>query len=129
MFTQEDENNLDMSTPKKPCGECPFRRASAAGWLGEHENAQEIITIIRHDKRFPCHLQVNKNLEEGRDFLEASFEADHCVGALAFMNNTCKMSRNPSIAADQRVVGKREDVFASAAEMDLHHLGKPFPEK
>lgn len=107
---------------KKPCKECPFRRASAPGWIGSHEHVQEIIDTVRADQRFPCHLQVNTAMEEdGEDFVTAALLADVCVGSAQFLNNQLKMSRHPDVVAAQRRVGKNPDVFTTPAEMVAHH--------
>lgn len=119
-----------------PCSECPFRKKFASGWLGEHETSQEIIDLIRHDQKFPCHVQVNAikdhlmadadeddvlTISENQAYRQATREASHCVGALAFMKNTGKLSRDPQIAMLQQQVGKRDDCFNSAEQMRKHH--------
>ncbi len=106
---------------KAPCKECPFRRESAPGWLGAHESSTEIVGLVNADRAFPCHLAVNALVEDGTEFSDAVQEAHHCVGALAFMNNSCKLSRNPEIKAQQREVGRRPDCFAFPHELVQHH--------
>lgn len=105
---------------KEPCVECPFRRSSLPGWLGDHRTSQEIIEMIRYDVFFPCHEKVI-SLMERLPPDEALVRAPHCVGALAFMNNTCKLSRDPATAFKQGQVSRRDDCFSSDEEMREHH--------
>lgn len=105
---------------KEPCVECPFRRTALPGWLGDHKTSQEIIEMIRFDGFFPCHMKVTA-LADRIAWEEAVVRAPHCAGALAFMNNTHKLSRDPGTAFLQGLMGKRDDCFASDAEMREHH--------
>lgn len=107
--------------PTKPCGDCPFRRAAPAGWIGAHGHPQEITDIVMADQKFPCHTAVNKLETEGADFETAVDAAPYCVGSLIMMNNTCKVSRNSFVVALQKRVGKSEDVFANQREFVDHH--------
>lgn len=103
---------------KNPCKECPFRKDSPPGWIGTHSSAQEIVDIVKHDQYFPCHMKVDYNDPDWKDKIT---EKPHCVGGLAFMNNSCKVSRDPVIAAMQKDVGRRDDVFSFGHEMVEHH--------
>jgi hypothetical protein len=105
----------------EPCKECPFRRASMPGWLGDHATSQEIVNIVQFDGFFPCHMRVSRLVNLGVPFPTAAAEAEHCIGALAFMNNSCKVSRDPDIARQQQEVGRREDCFSWSFEMTEHH--------
>ena len=108
----------------EPCNDCPFRRNSLPGWLGNHESSEEITDILNLDLKFPCHMHVNFLMGEDESlmsFEEACSQARHCVGGLAFMNNKCKLSQDKEIAALQKEVGKRDDCFAMANEMIRHH--------
>lgn len=110
-----------LSVLKKPCRECPFRRASPAGWIGSHEHVQEIIDIAVRDGRFPCHTQVNELIDEGSDFVDAALDADVCVGSAQFLSNQCKLSRDLDVVRTQRAAGRSPEVFTHAAEMVAHH--------
>lgn len=111
--------------PTKPCGDCPFRRAAPAGWIGAHEAPSEITDIVMADQKFPCHSAVNKLEDEGADFDTAVNAAPYCVGSLVMMNNTCKISRNSFVIDLQKRVGKSRDVFANAREFVAHHEAGP----
>lgn len=105
----------------KLCKECPFRTASAPGWIGGYEDPQEIADIVLGDGRFPCHLEVNRLVEEGKRFTKAASEAPVCSGSAAMLSNMLKLSRNPAVAAKQREVGKRADVFPNPTAFCEHH--------
>lgn len=106
---------------KEPCKECPFLRTSLPGWLGDHATSKQIVHIVEHDGFFPCHLKVSRLVNLGLPFPTAAVEADHCVGALAFMNNSCKLSRDPLVAQLQKEVGRRANCFSWSTEMREHH--------
>lgn len=113
---------------KKPCGECPFRKRSSPGWIGNYESVKEIVDHVESDYKFPCHMDANALIDEDAghgDMFERSMEANElaspCIGGLQFMNNKCKLSRDKEIARVQREVGKNPDVFSSVLEMVAHH--------
>ncbi len=110
-----------MGHPTKPCGDCPFRRAAPAGWIGGHGDPAEISAIVMSDQKFPCHVVVNELENEGADFETAVDAAPYCVGSLAMMNNACKLSRNTFVSDLQKRIGKNEDVFANVVEFQAHH--------
>ncbi len=110
-----------MSHPTRPCGECPFRRVSLAGWIGAHDEPTEITDIVMADQKFPCHVAVTELENDGADFDTAVDAAPYCVGSIIMMNNTCKLSRNSFVADLQKRVGKSEKIFANAREFIEHH--------
>lgn len=104
-----------------PCVECPFRRTSAPGYLGE-ASYQPMAFIGPHwmgEAKLPCHMQV--------DWLaldrQAQIEKSHtCVGYAIMNKNTAKMPRN---AADADTVRKTEAnhelIFSNLGEFIEHH--------
>ena len=106
---------------KKPCSDCPFRKNATPGWLGAHKDATEIIDLVYQDQYFPCHMEVNKLMNNGKKFGVAVFEAPFCVGALQFMNNSIKRSRDREVAKLQDEAGKNDDVFPWRKDMEEHH--------
>ncbi len=126
-----------IKTPNKsasPCNECPFRRESAKGWIGGHDDAIEIYQTVNASHKFPCHQVVNatkNDLHEGDEddvfsddelFEQACDEAPHCTGALIFMKNTAKRSDDPAIEKLRSETEKDHDsVFSNAAEFLEHH--------
>ena len=124
-----------MSTIKTtPCHECPFRKKSLRGYVGGHKDVQEIVDIVYSDQKFPCHLEVTSiqkrltgSFDKDEDFFEqADSEAPVCAGSAAMLRNTCKLSRDKEVMATQKIVGKRDDVFANGAEMVKYHNSKNF---
>lgn len=111
--------------PTKPCGECPFRREAPAGWIGGHSKPDEITAIVMADQKFPCHAAVNRLENDGADFETAVDAAPYCVGSIAMMNNTCKLSHNSFVVDLQKRVGRRGDVFSNAREFIEHHNTGP----
>lgn len=106
----------------EPCARCPFRRNAPAGYIGGHDHPEEITDIaVRTDGRFPCHMEVNKQVEGGEKFDRAVWTAPVCSGAAALLNNMCKLSRQPEVARMQKQIGKRIDIFDRPEEMDAHH--------
>ncbi len=103
----------------QPCIECPFRRQSAAGWLGPWQ-ATEIIAFLNVNA-FPCHRTIKNN---GQSIEDGSLQG--CAGAAQFLNNQCKLSRDQVTADHQRKIGKRgpgthPDVFDWPVEFVQHH--------
>lgn len=103
-----------------PCKECPFAR-NWAGWLGPYESSDELIDHIFHDGFFACHMTLGKG-DDDEDEDDPHLNARHCVGALIFMNQSAKMSRNPEILQLQRAAPKTHPkVFRRRTEMTEFH--------
>lgn len=102
---------------RTPCGECPFRRASAPGWLGAAEPEQFIATA-ESDLRMPCHTQVDY---ESRNWEAQARRAPQCAGRAAYLRNRCKMPRDHDLADFVRSVERNPDVFATVKEFLDHH--------
>lgn len=128
----------------KPCAECPFRKTSLKGYVGGHEDAIEIYDLLSVDRKFPCHMQVtdiknhllNELGDDGEDplsmsddaaFEQACEEAPHCTGAILFLNNSCKRSRNPEIVKLQNAMPDKDDsVFQHLKDFLTYHNSKIF---
>lgn len=101
----------------EPCPKCPFRKTSAPGWLGSH-NPQELVGVVLRDGAWPCHQTHNgMSFEAARQHPRVQ----HCGGAAAFAANICKVSRDSEVAAHQRRVGKRTEVFGLPQDFIDHH--------
>jgi len=104
---------------KRPCSECPWRRESAAGWLGPM-GPLDWLRAADGELAIACHKTIKT--EDGEsvgnwddpDILQ-------CKGVAVFRANTCKEPRDPEI-----VTGPvdREDVFANKQEFYDHHGGE-----
>ena len=73
---------------KKPCSNCPFRKDSLKGWLGEARATQIAKDVILGDQTFACHKTVNyeawqeQQEEDEEDYRFVGGE-QFCAGALA----------------------------------------------
>lgn len=99
---------------KKPCRECPFKRTSASGYLGECLYDPELF--LQQEEVIPCHLTVDY---EGKE--PDYSQAQPCVGNLQFMNNSLKLSRNPQVKQLQDEAGKNTKIFQFKSEFINHH--------
>ena len=100
-------------THTKPCRECPFRRESMPGYLGEDTPDGFMATTLA-DHEMPCHLTVDY---EEDDWEESLDEASYCAGALNFFRNMCKISRDRN-----RPQGEKDPtVFSNPMEFLAHH--------
>jgi hypothetical protein len=104
---------------KRPCNQCPFRRNSLQGYLGESSyNPEEFLLQLDLPDVHPCHTQVNW---ESENLDEVMKKAPRCVGSIQFMNNSGKISRYKPIAELQRQYKKNPDVFQWKKEFIDHH--------
>jgi hypothetical protein len=100
-----------------PCAECPFRRASMAGWLGRSP-PEEFVQLIGFEYPMPCHLSVDYEDKKWREKWEAGEIGKLCRGALIYARNSCKRFDNralPTLPAD------RENFFSNPMEFVKHH--------
>jgi len=104
-------------TLDKPCKECPFRRKSLPGYLG-NSNPKEFIETTMADTPMPCHLTVDYEDEDGAE--KAEEEAEYCYGALVFFSNTCKLSRDPE---RPKAPADHDEVFSHKMQFLEHHEG------
>lgn len=118
---------------RKPCNDCPFRRASTEGWLGRGDPAHFISAALadfyksedgQTDEALPCHQTVDYT---DREWKSALPDAEVCVGALVFYRNVdrFKLPRQPErsdlIAATK---ADPETVFQTVDEFVAHHTSK-----
>ena len=102
----------------KPCGECPFRRKAAPGYVG-NDTPEHFIEVTLSDVPMPCHMTVDY---EGEWELQVFMgDAEACAGARIFYANLCKRSRDPDTVP---LPADRSAVFASKAEFLAHHSCK-----
>jgi len=102
------KNNL-----KEPCVECPFRKDSAAGWLGG-ETVQDTFQHVNNEGDFACHMTRHK----------AKKEMSRCRGSLLFLKKACKMPQfNPDLAQALKTIGSDVDksYILSVPEFYKHH--------
>ena len=96
-----------------PCGECPFRRKSAPGWLGA-SNPGEFLALADSEHRTPCHERLSYD-EPGWE--EKAKTSPQCVGRSIFLANRAKLA-GPHIL---RAKPDSEAVFTRPHEFVAHH--------
>lgn len=92
-MTREEGYLEKMSKPTtydstQMCNECPFRANAIPGWLGPYTVEQLHNLIHRNESHMLCHTRLKK--------------AQHCVGALRYMNSVCRQSRDEERFAAQK---------------------------
>lgn len=68
---------------KKPCTDCPFRKDSAAGWLGYDRTKDISNTLVSGNGTFSCHKTTGAI--SGRKVKQE--KQSHCYGALQMLRN------------------------------------------
>jgi len=98
------------------CKECPYKRDSAPGYLGEASyKPEEFLQQLDSPTLHPCHLSVNW---EEDDYSKAHY----CKGAIQFAKNTCKMLVDPEAEKERREIPFNTDaVFGRRQEFINHH--------
>ena len=89
----------------KPCKECPFRRKSLSGYLGNNE-PREFAIAANHDGNFPCHMTMGKKREA------------QCAGRATMWANQCKSSRDSSVPD---LEPDKDNVFSHIGEFNKYH--------
>lgn len=102
---------------KTPCNECPWRKASPAGWLGG-VTPEFYADAVQMNEAPACHLR-----DSGPDDDDTAF----CVGALGTMANQCILpDRSPGAPEARREIGRRDDCFGHVALFYKHHAGQDY---
>ncbi|WP_313453464.1 hypothetical protein [Stutzerimonas nitrititolerans] len=99
---------------KQPCAACPWRKSSAAGWLGA-STPVEFLQQSEDEIRMPCHLHVDYDRE---DWHEQADKAPQCAGRAVHFANRCKRPRNPELVT---LPADRDEVFSNPQEFIDHH--------
>lgn len=98
----------------KPCKECPFRKNSIVGYLGEELYNPKGFLLQLDENIVPCHLTIDWENEK----LDRAIP---CIGSMQFMNNSGRLSRAGIVARIQRNYGKNENIFQFYHEFIEHH--------
>jgi hypothetical protein len=72
-----------MRFVKKQCKQCPFRKTSAPGWLGEY-TAGSVFSSIWKGFPFFCHTRIDYKRKDWKE--RAMKKGPLCVGGLVFAN-------------------------------------------
>jgi len=97
-----------ITTPRqhtKPCSDCPWRRDSLPGWLGDRAPERWMQSVLG-DAPIYCHVLL----------------PHQCMGAATFRANICKIPRDRTAIA---ALPDRSKVFGMPAEFLKHHKEKP----
>lgn len=112
-----------MKSCKKPCPDCPWRKTSLKGWLGDQE--PELFTdIIKSGSKLPCHKTQSKSMNLNE--LDKDDSVLHCTGALITMKNNCIRSRNPDIAKLQDKLKQDDEFFSKLSDFEKYHKTSSF---
>lgn len=101
-FKSSEEAVTVLKQHDKACADCPFARASLAGWTGRM-TSDEWMKAARSDCRIECNTAKGPENEHWQ-----------CAGASIFRANICKYPRNPDVlvlGSDRRLVFSKEDEF------------------
>lgn len=101
---------------QKPCKECPFRRASGAGYLGD-SSPERFIFATMLDEKMPCHCTINYEDPNWKERFEAGEIGKECAGAATFFANLCKVSRDKT----RLRLAPSDEVFKTPSEFVAHH--------
>lgn len=103
----------------QPCAQCPWRRASAPGWLGD-DTPEGFLHAAKSECHMPCHATIDYDDPNWKSSQLPT--APLCAGALIFLRNTGAMPRDPMLAeAAKQVERDAELVFANGPEFVEHH--------
>lgn len=114
-----------MLQHKEPCPNCPHRRDSVKGYLGDCSNDPKgfISARLLHEKH-ECHSMVDY---DGDDVNEQVRKAPTCAGFAIMLKNMCKLPYNPETCDTIKLVKvDRETVFSHVNEFIEHHTQEKF---
>lgn len=103
-----------MKQHKTPCNQCPWRRASAPGWLGD-STPGDFWWTAEQDTRMPCHNHIDY---ERKDWKKQIEKVPQCAGRAIAFANRCKLPRDKALL---RLPADKEKVFSTPQEFLDHH--------
>jgi hypothetical protein len=112
-----DESTLVTKQHTRPCGDCPWRRSSLAGWLGG-ASPEDWVGAAHGDAAIACHT---------RRFKDGGFI--HCAGAAIYRANVSKKVRPDALRAlcilPLELAKDVVKVFTTPLEFLAHHKSTP----
>jgi len=111
-----------MKCTKEACKECPFKRTSAAGYLGSasYDPQAFLAPHLQGDTPLPCHMTINWESDLGGARVYATKPL--CRGFLIFLKNSCTLPRHYDIReALETVEADSENFFKWLPEFVQHH--------
>lgn len=89
---------------KSPCSDCPWRRDSLAGWIGD-KSVGGWLHCAHHDGRMECHTRLIGD------------EPAQCAGAAIYRANVVKSVAPPNL----ELPANKTKVFGQPLEFAQHH--------
>jgi hypothetical protein len=102
-----DEAKVTKKQHTSPCSDCPFRRDSVPGWLGDM-SAEEWYQLAHGEGRADCHATI-----------QADGDAWQCAGLAIYRANVCKSVRDET---QMRLPADRVKVFGFGEFMKHHTM-------
>jgi hypothetical protein len=96
---------------KKPCANCPFRKDSLKGWIGEDR-----MTDILESDSFVCHKTVNHDLDKDMDN-----DRKQCAGFMLLKDEESTFVRLAKVLQIGTGLTGRELVFDNKQDCINHH--------
>ena len=104
----------------KVCNECPFKKDSLRGFLGDYDGPEDFIGV-HNEQPCPCHTRTDYMDPEWLNKLAAG-ELKLCKGQQIFLANQAKRPRGWSIR--QTIERNTEDYFTFPHEFIKHHTNE-----
>lgn len=108
-----------MNQHTSPCGECPWRKTSVPGWLG-NSTVLEFLAQAESGIRMPCHCAVDYDRDDWQDQIE---EVPRCAGHAIYLKNRCKLPFESGLKTFVNSVERNDNVFTRPDEFVKHHGG------
>lgn len=106
---------------EKKCAECPFSKASLAGWLADY-TVSDLLMYMQFEIPFPCHMAM-PNHDISVNQIEAkvlSGELPLCRGYMEMMKKSCKLPKKEWLAELLKTITLDEN-SVNSMEFYNHH--------
>lgn len=110
-------------TCRKPCNDCPWRKESVPGWLGEssHDPVDFLESVSMGEGAHPCHQEIDWEAPDREGEIS---RASICSGYLHALANTCKIPRDPALATKVAKAGRNDEILPNFHAFIEHHEKK-----
>jgi hypothetical protein len=108
----------------KPCKQCPFKRTSAQGYLGENRT-EDFVQAAMGEGKMPCHSTVDYTDPQWLSKFLDGKRGTQCKGRAIFQANNCKLPRDQEVL---RLKSDRKLVFSTSREFTEHHSNQRYLE-
>lgn len=103
----------------KQCNECPFKKDSAPGYLGEASYNPELFLQSMTNQPIPCHKAV-KDWNDDQEINEKAWSKP-CIGSLKFLRNTATLPKDNQYVELRNSVEKDSGCFGTRQDFINHH--------